>query len=231
MALTRTQLTQEEAINLASIIDKSQLPVHVKRVTNDNIVEVQDDQTGYVLPIWSYDHWTQYARQAAGANSIDEFAGAGIALLARLDDTLNALKQERDLLLSQAEQVDTHVAELQSHRDVIEAAVKAVDNMAVTAVFSSVSVQPTAPPNPKRQLTPKANSGVRQNDWVLARLHELGRVKVSLLAVEMIQHYALTKGEAIKRISGVMSRLLQINPQIKRVAPGEYVLIIEGTMS
>ena len=217
MSLTHTQMSPDEATQLASIIDQSHLPVHVKRVTNEGVIEIQDDNTGYVLPILSHEHWKQYARQQGDSNAIDEFANAGLTLLSKLDDILSQMKAERESLLAQAETIDAQVTRYQSKRDAIEAAINAADAISLLATVRGVTVPPPAPPIQKRR------EGAPKQDWVAKRLHHDGRVRVAQLADAMSAEFNLTRKEAIKAISGVLSRLMKINPHIQRVAVGEYI--------
>jgi hypothetical protein len=227
MSLSRTAMTQDEATQLASIIDTSHLPVHVKRVTNENIVEVQDDTTGYVLPILSEQHWKQYARQQGDSNAIDEFANAGLTLLSKLDDILSQMKAEREALLVKAEAIDTQVTHYQSKRDAIEAAINAADAISLLATMKGVTVPP-----PTTQTTPtphkRSPEGMLKQEWVFNRLNQSGHVRVSQLAEEMTTAYDMTKEEAIKSISSILSRGTKTHTSIKRVALGEYILAHES---
>ena len=209
-------MTADEATVLASQIDKSLLPVHVKQVTCNGIVIIQHDETGYTLPILSTEHWKQYAKQQGDNNAIDEFASAGISIMAQLETMIASLTTERDALMSQAEQVDTQIVRLAQNKATIEAAIMAVDNVSLHASLRGVTVAPAQPIKKRREGAPK-------QDWVAKRLHQDGRVRVAQLADEMSAEFQLTRKEAIKAISGVLSRLMKINPYIHRVALGEYV--------
>lgn len=234
MALTRTQMTQDEATNLASLIDRSHLPVHVKRVTGENIVEIQDDTTGYVLPIVSLEHWKQYERQIGGTNALDEFANAGVALLANLDKMLEGLKFERDNLMAQAEQVDGQVTHYQNQRDTIERAINAAGEVSLLALAKGVTVAPAPTLKPGVKIihrTPQPKNMPTQGEYIVRKLNQDGRIKISTLAVEMSRVYPITKERAATNISGEMSRQMKSNPNIQRVAPGEFILVIEGKHS
>lgn len=225
MALTRTTMTAEEATALAALIDKTRLPVHVKRVTDENIVEIQDDNTGYVLPIMSNEHWQQYAKQQGASSALDEFANAGVAIIAHLDGIINDLQKERDEYLLKAEQVDEMVRSYQSKRSTIETAIAAASPLSLP---TPPTAQGVTAPAPAIQRTKRPKNMPLQGEWIASRLHQDGRIKISILAVEMSRLYNMPKERASTNISGEMSRLMKSNPQIKRVAPGEFILTIEG---
>jgi hypothetical protein len=212
-------MNADEATALAAKIDKSHLPVHVKQVTCNGIVMIQDDNTGYTLPILSNEHWQQYAKQQGDSNAIDEFVGAGVSLMAQLETMIASLTTERDALMAQAEQVDNQITRLSNNKNVIEAAIMAVDNVSLNASLRGVTVAPVTA-SPKRRS--RSFSSVTQRNWVIEKLSTSEPVRVSTLADEWANHANVSREQAIKSLSGTLSRLTKEDMQYERVALGTY---------
>lgn len=135
-------MSPEEATTLAAVIDKTHLPFRVKRIAtqpgNKAVVEVEDEQTGYTLPIVSPEHWRRFASQSGNAGALDTFGETGTRVLGYLDQVIKKLETQRDDLLQQAEQFDERVRLVIAQKGDIEKAVAAVDSI---GTFTSIAPQ------------------------------------------------------------------------------------------